>query len=265
MPLCDARVPLPLDVAFPLQPDGGWERVRAAYPWAFAAPHAWDLHVHVFAVRISGSLVLVDTGVGVGTPDARGSVKGELVSELALANISPGEVDHVILTHLHTDHVGGMTGPDGEPRFPYATYHAHPADWAALVEAEAPDDRAAFERSIRPVADRDRLAVIADDHEVVAGVRVVHAPGHTPGHRMVRISSEGEELLIVGDALHHPYQLEHPGRPSPADADPSLGTETRRGLLASARETGATLGVSHFAEPFGRIAGDDAPRWVVSR
>jgi glyoxylase-like metal-dependent hydrolase (beta-lactamase superfamily II) len=256
VPLCDARVPLPVAEEFPVELEGGWGPVRAAFPWAFAASHAWDYHVHAFAVRIAGGLVLIDTGIGVGAPAAWGPVEGSLVSELALANISPREVDHVILTHLHLDHVGGSTGQDGEPRFPYATYHVHPADWSAFVDADDPGDRAAFERSIRPVADRDRLAVVADDHEVVPGVRLIHAPGHTPGHRAVRIVSEGAELLLTGDALHHPFQVARPDWPSTHDADPALGVRTRERLLALARDEDLSVCVPHFAQPFGRVTGE---------
>jgi glyoxylase-like metal-dependent hydrolase (beta-lactamase superfamily II) len=262
VPLCDARIPLPIDDEAPaeLGPDG-WGAVRSVYPWAFAGPHAWDLHVHAFAVRIAGSLVLIDTGIGTAPPPAWGALEGSLMSELALASITPGEVDHVVLSHVHRDHIGGATGADGEPAFPYATYHLHPADWAAAVDADAAPVREAFERSIRPIADRDRLAVVAEDHEVVPGLRLLHAPGHTPGHRAVAVASEGEELLLVGDALHHPFQVELAGWASPADADPALASQTRRRLLASANETGAVVGAAHLAEPFGRVV---EGRWTVA-
>ena len=254
VPLCDARIPLPVDEEPPIElGDDGWGSVRAAYPWAFAGPHAWDFHVHAFAVRIAGALVLIDTGIGAEPPPGWGPVHGSLVSELAMASITPGEVDHVVITHVHRDHIGGATGPDGEPAFPYATYHLHPADWSAAVDADAPSVRAAFERSMRPIADRDRLAVVEADHEVVPGVRLVHAPGHTPGHRAVVVASEGRELLVAGDVAHHPFQIEHPAWPSPSDADPALGVETRHRLLASAAAAGRIVAVSHFARPFGRV------------
>lgn len=265
VPLCDARIPLPIDEAPPTELGAeGWDTVRAAYPWAFAGPHAWDLHVHAFAVRVSGALVLIDTGIGSDPPPAWGAVEGSLMSELALASITPGEVDHVVFTHGHRDHIGGATGADGEPAFPYATYHLHPADWSAAVDADAPQVRAAFERSLRPIADRDRLAVVEADHEVVPGVRLVHAPGHTPGHRVVAITSEGAQLVLAGDVVHHPFQVEHAGWPSPNDADPELGVETRRRMLGSACEEGRTVAVSHFGEPFGRVEDGDGLRWVAS-
>jgi glyoxylase-like metal-dependent hydrolase (beta-lactamase superfamily II) len=253
VPLCDARVPFPVADQFPVELEEGWGPYREAYPWAFVGENAWDYHVHAFVLRIGGSVVLIDTGIGAGAPEDWGPVEGALVSELALADVAPGEVDHVVFTHLHLDHVGGATTREGEPRFPYATYHAHPADWDDFLEAEDPDDRAAFERSIRPVADRDRLEVEGRDHDVVPGVRLLHAPGHTRGHRAVLLSSEGEDLLITGDALHHPFQVAHPEWPSTHDADPASGVVTRGRLLRHAGEDGLAACVPHFAEPFGRV------------
>jgi glyoxylase-like metal-dependent hydrolase (beta-lactamase superfamily II) len=261
--LCDARVPLALEEEFPGAHPGGWEPVRDGYPWAFAGIHAWDLHVHAYVVRTPGALVLIDTGIGGGAPEGWGPVEGSLASELALVDVAPSEVDHVVFTHLHLDHVGGATTTEGEPRFPYATYHAHPADWEAFREAEDRQDHAAFDRSVRPVADRDRLAVRSEDHEVVPGVRLLHAPGHTPGHRAVVVGSGDRELWILGDALHHPFQVAAPDWLSSHDVDPALGSRTRRRLLRTLADRGCPASVAHFGRPFGRVEGEDPSRWIA--
>ncbi len=101
--------------------------------------------------------------------------------------------------------------------------------------------------------------MVAADHDVVPGLRLVHAPGHTPGHRAVRLTSEGEELLITGDALHHPFQVAHPEWPSTHDDEPGMGIETRARLLLEAAEGDLAVCVPHFAEPFGRVADR---RWI---
>ena len=266
VPLCDARVPLVLDDELPVDLEEGWQPYRAAYPWAFLGETAWDFHIHALLVRLPGSTVLIDVGIGSGAPaDYWGEVRGALVTELAIAGASPPEIDHVVFTHLHVDHIGGAVTEEGEPMFPFATYHAHLADWEDFVEAEDPDDRDAFERAIRPVADRDRLVVTSQDHEIVPGVHVMHAPGHTRGHRAIRIESAGVELLVTGDALHHPVQVTHPEWPSTHDLDPSTGIETRRELLDLGIDGDLWMCVPHFAEPFGRVsAGEPAARWLGS-
>ena len=264
VPLCDARVPLSLDEEFPAALDEGWGPYRDAYGWAFLGTVTWDFHIHAFVLRSPETVVLVDTGIGSGAPAEWGAVDGSLAVELTLAGVAPGDVDHVIHTHLHLDHIGGATLPDGEPRFPFATHHVHFADWEAFLATDDRDDRAAFERSIRPLADRDRLDVSVDDHEIADGVQVLHAPGHTPGHRAVLLTSRAEQLLITGDALHHPFQVTHPGWPSTHDMDPGLGVETRIALLGRARDEGLMTCVPHFGRPFGKVeavAGGD--RWHV--
>ena len=88
---------------------------------------------------------------------------------------------------------------------------------------------------------------------------VAGEPGIGKTRLALAVASEGEELLLVGDALHHPFQVELPGWPSPADADPARGAEARRRVLTSASERGAFVGASHLAEPFGRV---EEGRWV---
>ncbi len=96
------------------------------------------------------------------------------------------------------------------------------------------------------------------DHEIVPGVTVRHAPGHTPGHRGVVVRDGDETLVLCGDLLHTPVSAEHPLWPSSHDVDPHLGTASRQMLLWLASSRGWRIGISHFAEPFGRL---DAEGW----
>jgi glyoxylase-like metal-dependent hydrolase (beta-lactamase superfamily II) len=266
VPLCDARVPLPLDVELPLDLPEGWQPFRDAYPWAFLGDASWDFHIHAFAVRTPEVLVLIDTGIGGEAPPDWGPVRGSIAAELVVAGIEPADVEHVVHTHLHLDHIGGATLEDGQPRFPYAKHHVHPADWAAFLDAEDPQDRAAFERCVRPLANRDMLDVTAEDHEIARGVGVIHAPGHTPGHRAVVVSSGDERLLIIGDALHHAAQVTHQGWLSTHDADPATAVMTRNALLGQARDEDLSTCVPQFAEPFGRVVNvEGLDRWQSAR
>jgi glyoxylase-like metal-dependent hydrolase (beta-lactamase superfamily II) len=256
VPLCDARVPFPVADEFPVELPEGWGPYHEAYPWAFLGDATWDYHVHAFVVRTPGALVLIDTGIGIGAPADWGGVTGSLAVELAITQVEPTDVEHVIHTHLHLDHIGGATTNHGEPRFPFATHHVHPADWDDwddFRETYDSDDRAAFERSIRPLADRDMLLVVEEDYDVVPGVHLVHTPGHTRGHRSVLVGTGDERLLVTGDALHHPFQVVHPEWPSTHDADPALGVTTRTALLDRARDEDLRACVPHFAHPFGRV------------
>ncbi len=104
--------------------------------------------------------------------------------------------------------------------------------------------------------------VISEDHDIVPGVSVIHAPGHTPGHRAVLVSSGDERLLITGDALHHLHQVTLSEWPSTHDTDPAMGVTTRMALLSRARDEELATCVPHFAEPFGRVVTlDGLDRW----
>ena len=100
-----------------------------------------------------------------------------------------------------------------------------------------------------------------DDREIVTGVRVVHAPGHTPGHRVVLIDGEGEEggLLIAGDLLHVPPQVVHPEWTSDHDEDPEAACESRIRWVEDARRQRRRVAFAHFGRPFGRV---DADGWT---
>ena len=102
-----------------------------------------------------------------------------------------------------------------------------------------------------------------DDREVVPGVRAVHAPGHTPGHRSVIATDGGASLLLTGDLLHVPFQIAHPDWPSGHDRDADRAAASRVALLDRARDGGWSVAVGHFGAPFGRVVREGgAQRWA---
>jgi glyoxylase-like metal-dependent hydrolase (beta-lactamase superfamily II) len=251
--LCQGWAPLDLADELPgRQVDWGAERRR--YPWAFVGDEAWRWHVHAFAILGGPETVLIDAGLGSFAPYRSWADTVAPDRMLADAEIDPVTVGHVILTHLHTDHAGGAM-LEGEPRFPNAVYHVHQADWAHFEGLDDEDEYVA-RHAMQRVADLGVLDLEPSDRELTPGVRVVHTPGHTPGHRSVVVADRGDTLVLTGDLLHLPAQVMHPEWPSSHDIDPDLGCHSRQEILARARKGRWAVGVSHFAEPFGTVGAD---------
>lgn len=251
-PLCDGWAPLPLDDEMPGM-DVDWEAERDRFPWAFPPDDStsWAWHVHAFLVRLPSALVLVDTGIGhFGRPPF--DVLGRIDDELDALGVESGQIDHVVLTHLHADHSGAACTPEGSPRFPNARYHVHADDWSFFETHRTPDDFTG-RFAMSDLARLEQLDLEPADHEVLPGISVLHAPGHTPGHRVIRIKSDSEMLLLTGDLLHTSPQIADPGRPSNHDEDPELAARYRAELIGRAEVEGWSVGVSHFGEPFGRV------------
>ncbi|MEU7689260.1 MBL fold metallo-hydrolase [Microbispora hainanensis] len=225
VPLCDAVGPMKDPVRKPLP-----EMFAGA---AFAPDEEWVLHFHCYLVRAAGRTVLVDTGIGgADSPATWAPLPGRLTEELAAAGTAPEDVDVVVLTHLHSDHMGGAVA-GGAPVFPNAR---HIVQRAEVEWASAP----VRELILDPL--RDLLDVADGDVEAVPGVRVLHAPGHTPGHQCV----EAGDVVMSGDVLHHPVQLADPTIRYVYDEDPGLAVRTRTDVLARA----AVLAPAHFPDPF---------------
>jgi glyoxylase-like metal-dependent hydrolase (beta-lactamase superfamily II) len=198
-------------------------------------------------------VLLVDTGAG-----EYSRTTGAIQARLEVAGIRPRDVDTVILTHAHPDHIGGALDMIGRPAFPNARYVLSETEWefwtsvrADLGRLQLPDDARAgihsmARRSLGPL--RHQIEPIDRETEVVPGVTAIPAPGHTPGHLAVLISSQGENLLNLGDAAVHPLHLERPGWQNGFDLEPQCAVETRRRLLE--RAVGAQMHLMAFHFPF---------------
>jgi glyoxylase-like metal-dependent hydrolase (beta-lactamase superfamily II) len=255
VPLCDGWAPLPLDDEAPGH-DVDWNAQRSLHPWAFPPEDdsSWAWHVHAFLIRHRAGVVLVDTGIGnFGRPPF--DVAGRLDAELTTIGVDPGEVRHVILTHLHADHAGATSLPDGGPRFPNARYHVHPDDWTFFAEHRTPEDFTG-RFAMAQLLERGLLDLDPSDGDVLPGVSVRHAPGHTPGHRVVLVDEGDDSLLLVGDLLHTPPQVSHPTWRSNHDEDPELAARHRAIWIEAARREAWTVCVAHFGLPFGHV-GDE--------
>jgi glyoxylase-like metal-dependent hydrolase (beta-lactamase superfamily II) len=265
--LCDVvgNFPAPLPEAFPGVPDGGWEPFRRRYPEVFDGADRWRLHDHCYLIRGGGRTVLLDLGVGpaaaagaawIGTP-------GRLPEELRQAGCEPNEVDIVVLSHLHLDHIGWAVAWDGDqPRasFPRARHLVQRTDWEAFA-ARDEADRAAFDQAVRPLADLGALELLDGDHRLGGGLDLLHTPGHTPGSQSLLVASEGERALLWGDVANHPAQVTETGWCSRGDLDPGQTDQTRRALLDRVEAEAMTLVTAHFPEPFGEVVRVEGRRW----
>jgi glyoxylase-like metal-dependent hydrolase (beta-lactamase superfamily II) len=236
----------PLDLADEL-PNTDWAAERARYPWCFHDNRSWAWHVHAFAVRTATGLVMVDTGVSPLQPIEPWAEHTPLEDALAIAGADPSEVRMVLHTHLHADHAGGSV-VNGGPRFPNAVHVVHPADWAHFGSGGSSyNARGPMERLLG----LEMLDLGPDDREVWPGIRVVHAPGHTPGHRAVVLAEGDDAVLFTGDLLHMPVQVGRPGEAGNHDVDADETARSRAKLVGRARQGAWTVAVSHFARPFG--------------
>ncbi len=214
---------------------------------------------HSFTLEVDGQRIVVDAGVG--NTKTRGNsafhnLDTDYLDRLSNVGVTPEDVDLVLVTHLHTDHVGWLTRYDGGqwiPTFPHARHVTSRAEWDYWAQTEVePERRRMLDDSVVPVDQAGLMSpapVPLDGVEVARGVTLVPTPGHTPGHSSVRIFSRGQTALITGDAVHHPVQVAFPDLCSRVDVDPPTAIRTRRALLAEAMDADMLLLGTHFPAP----------------
>ncbi|MBS1854428.1 MAG: MBL fold metallo-hydrolase [Acidobacteria bacterium] len=199
-------------------------------------------------------VVLVDTGAGESS-----ATSGAILSRLAATGIRPGDVDTVILTHAHPDHIGGAIDLCGRPTFPHARYVLSEIEWEFWTAARAdlsplrvPDSakidiHSMARRCLGPL--RHQVEAVERETEIVPGVAALPAPGHTPGHLAVLIQSGGDALLNLGDAAVHPLHLAQPSWENGFDLAPAGAVQTRRRLLQLAAASNMHVMAFHFPFP----------------
>jgi glyoxylase-like metal-dependent hydrolase (beta-lactamase superfamily II) len=230
-----------------------------------ASPEEWEPYVERDAqgqihlgltcllVRIGDRRILVDTGYG--PVEGRPAV-GRLISTLAQVGVSPADIDTVVVSHPHGDHIGGATLGAGEavvPTYPAARYWLGKADWEHFNQADA-GARTLLEPKLMPLQRAQRLDLADGEQEIVPGVRLLPLPGHTPGHMGVAFIDGHQTAVYVGDLLHHPLQIDHPEWSPIFDALPPLSRQTRRTLVDRARREGSLILSYHLPFPgIGRV------------
>jgi glyoxylase-like metal-dependent hydrolase (beta-lactamase superfamily II) len=222
------------------------------------------LCVQSYLVRTPHHNILVDACVGNHKPRPNRPAWHMLASDqyernLAATGVGVGDIDYVMCTHLHVDHVGWNTRLDNGrwvPTFPKAKYLFADRELAFWSEKEKSDPAAYpwITDSVLPIVAANRAEVVSSDHELNELVRLMPTPGHTIDHFSVHVGKPGQDALLAGDMLHSPLQARYPGMGMRADYDSALSGRTRRRVLERFCDSPTLLCPVHFPSPsVGRI------------
>ncbi|MDY8109357.1 MBL fold metallo-hydrolase [Fulvimarina sp. 2208YS6-2-32] len=179
-------------------------------------------------VELDDNLVLFDTGFG---ESGRENGLGKLVERMATAGYGTDAVTIVVLTHFHGDHIQGLVRQDGTPVFPNARYVGGQAEWDYWTSQEAASGPQAGNAELVAkllVPLKDRFTFVSDGEAVVTGITAIAAPGHTPGHMIFEIASQGQRLMLTADTANHfVASLQRPQWHVRFDIDKERAAETR--------------------------------------
>lgn len=225
-------------------------------------PAKVETSINAFLIHTGTRLVLIDAGAGkVFGPHAG----GRLVQSLRAAGYRPEDITDVLLTHIHADHSGGLT-VDGNAVFPNATVHVQSREAGFWLTPEnkaknAPRHAHAFDQAkhdLEPYVKAGRVQTFLSNGNVVAGIKAVAAPGHTPGHTLYEVESDGQKLLLWGDLIHaKDAQFPSPSITIQFDVDEDAAAGQRKAAMAEAASKGYLVGAAHISFPgIGRVLAD---------
>jgi glyoxylase-like metal-dependent hydrolase (beta-lactamase superfamily II) len=264
--LWDGTLEVPVDQIFTkVNPS----RIRALLSRSYV-PNNAKLTVNAFLVNTGTKLVLIDTGTG--TSQMFGPNLGNLLSNLQGAGYSPDQVDEIYVTHMHTDHIGGLLR-DGQPSFANAIVRADVREASqylsqSQMNAAPADEKEDYESAMaifKPYIAATKFKPFDGETQLIPGVRAMPAPGHTPGHTVYVIESQGEKLVVWGDLMHvAALQFPQPSATIQTDWSTKLSAQQRRLIFADVAKNGYFAAAAHVAFPgIGKLRAEgDGYTWV---
>jgi glyoxylase-like metal-dependent hydrolase (beta-lactamase superfamily II) len=231
-------------------------------PWAMDAEGKFILAIQSYVVRTPHHTILIDSCVGndkdrPGRPAWDRKTDTTYMTALAAAGVSVEDIDYVMCTHLHVDHVGWNTRLlDGRwvPTFPNARYVFDQGEYAYWEGQHATAPSTVFADSVLPIVEAKRADLVGDGFGLGDHVRLLPTPGHTPGHVAIQLGRGRDEAVVSGDLMHVPLQVRYPELSPGFDVDPVLSAKTRRAFLERYCDTETLCCTIHFPSPsVGRI------------
>ena len=246
--LSDGTVDLPVEKLL-VEPE---EKTKLALSNAYLkAP--LETSVNAYLINTGSKLVLIDTGAGA----LFGPTLGKLIANLKASGYEPAQIDDIYITHLHGDHVGGLAANNAIV-FPNATVHADQHDidfWLSQANMDkAPEEAKGMYKgamnSINPYVTAKKLVPFDGSVELMPGIKSYSTYGHTVGHTVYVVESEGQKLLVIGDLIHvAAVQLNHPEVTIAFDTNQKDAAAMRNKIFTEAAKQGALVGAAHIQFP----------------
>ena len=239
----------------------------------FATPDGkMILSFQAFVLRSRGKTFMIDTCIGNDRQrefDVFTNMQTSFLADLNTAGFPAGQIDGVLCTHLHFDHVGWNTRKEGDrwvPTFPQARYYfgrEEYAHWQHLRETGGYHHVDHLLDSVDPIVQAGLADFIDPDFQLTDEVSLIPTPGHTPGHVSVLIRSAGQQAIITGDMMHHPIQLAVPATHGRFDMDAERGAQTRVDFVNRYSDTPTLIIGSHFSDPSAGHIIRDGESWQL--
>jgi glyoxylase-like metal-dependent hydrolase (beta-lactamase superfamily II) len=257
--------------------DGAKPSIVFTQPWLL--PHhvtpegRMFINFQAFVLKAGKRRIMIDTCVGADREREFAvftRMQTTFLEDLASIHITPGDVDTVLCTHLHFDHVGWNTRlVDGSwvPTFPNARYLFSRKEydhWVMLRETGGYHAVNHLADSVDPVVAAGLVDFINHEHQISDEIRLLPTPGHTPDHVSVLINSEGKQAVITGDVMHHPIQVAMPAHPATFDMDKKVGSKSRVDFVTRFEEKPVLVIGSHFADPGAGYIVRQGDAWKLS-